>query len=71
MADAAKAFEISQAIAEAIRDVQEIPSGTLYALVMSYLSLEAYEATIRALVETGLITNTGHLLRWIGEPVVE
>ena len=62
-----RSIEVAGAIAEAIRDTGEVPSGTLYALVMSHLSLSEYESVIDTLVKVKLITNNGHLLRWVGE----
>ena len=62
-----RSVEIARAVAEAIRETGEIPSGTLYALLMSHLSLAEYEQVIDTLVAAELITNNGHLLRWVGE----
>lgn len=59
--------ETARAIADAIKEAGEIPSGTLYVVVMSYVPLGEYEAIIDALVGAKLITNTNHLLRWVGE----
>jgi hypothetical protein len=60
-----QAVEVSRAIAETIRDIGEIPSGTLYAIVMSHLTLSEYESIIEALVTAGLVTNHGYLLQWV------
>ena len=62
-----RSIEVAATIAEAIKDTREIPSGTLYALVMSHLSLSEYQSVIDMLVKVKLITNNGHLLRWVGE----
>jgi len=39
-----------------------IPDGHLYAAVMGIVNLDVYQATIRALVGAGLVTNRGHFL---------
>lgn len=54
------------AIAEAIRTAGEIPSGTLYAMVIGKMDLAAYTGIIRTLKNTGLVTESGNLLRWAG-----
>jgi len=60
------ALGISVAIAEAVREAGEIPSGTLYAIVMGKLSLASYEAVLRTLAGAGLIKVENHLVRWTG-----
>jgi hypothetical protein len=58
---------IRAAVADAIRDLQEVPSGQLYAQLMAVMSLSDYEALIAALVNAGLVTRTpSHLLQWKG-----
>lgn len=57
------------ALAEAIREVGEIPSGHLYAQVMGVMSLEAYASAIRALKNAKLVEEKNHLLRWVGPAV--
>lgn len=54
------------ALTEAIRDLGEVPSGHLYASVMSHLSLAEYQQVIAAIVSTGLVTQSNHLLTWVG-----
>lgn len=65
-AQAKSALEISIAIGEAIRDVGEVPSGELYARLMSRLTYEAYAGIIDLLVKAKMIEVKGHLIRWIG-----
>lgn len=60
------AFEITVAIAEAIRHAGSIPSGHLYAALMSRLTLHAFEQIINTLKNTGLIEERAHVLRWTG-----
>jgi hypothetical protein len=40
-----------------------IPSGHLYARLMGKLSLDQYQSAINLLVDSGRITNKGHLLQ--------
>lgn len=53
-----------RALADAIRELKQIPSGHLYAQVMAYFSLEAYEKAIRMLCNAGVIRKDGDLLKW-------
>jgi hypothetical protein len=55
-----------EAIADAIRKLKEIPSGTLYAIVMGKMSLESYNGIISLLKRTKLISEKNNLLTWIG-----
>lgn len=57
------------AIAEAIRELGEVPSGELYARLMGHMDLETYESFIRRLVGAKLVENRGHLLVWVGPEV--
>ena len=64
--DARKALMLAITTAEAIRTAGQIPSGTLYALLMGQMSLAYYEALIDHLVRSGLIRkDDSHLLTWI------
>jgi len=61
------AIGVVTAIADAIRDLKEVPSGTLYAAVMSKVSIDEYEKIIGIIEGAGLIKRSGsHLLTWIG-----
>ena len=57
------------AIAEAIREAgpRGVPSGHLYAAVMSTVSLDAYRGAVAALIKAGLVKDEGYLLTWIGD----
>jgi hypothetical protein len=64
--DVKAALGIVTAVADAIRELGEVPSGHLYANLMSKLSLEQYEQVIGVLKSTGLITESNaHLLTWV------
>ena len=63
--DVKAALGILRAVADAIRELGEVPSGHLYAHLMSKLSLEQYEQVIAVLKQAGLITESNHLLTWV------
>lgn len=61
------AFKAVAAIARGIRDLGEVPSGHLYARLMSVLTKDQYNTVIDILVKTDLIKVDGsHLITWIG-----
>lgn len=53
-----------RALAEAIRELKQIPSGHLYARVMNYMDINAYEKAISLLCNSGVIRKNGDLLVW-------
>ena len=65
--DVKAALGILRAVADTIRELGEVPSGHLYAHLMSKLSLEQYEQVIGVLKQAGLITESNHLLTWVGK----
>jgi len=66
------AFGILQAAAEAIRELGEVPSGHLYANLMSKLSLAQFEQVLGVLKGAGLVRESNaHLLTWIGPALAE
>jgi transcriptional regulator CtsR len=58
------AINTIKAIADAIRDLETVQSGVLYARVMNYLSLQEYEHVIQILVDGEIITKKNHELKW-------
>ena len=62
------AFNVILSVAETIREAGSIPSGTLYAVLMSKGCDEgAYNNILRNLKGANLVEETpAHLLRWIG-----
>lgn len=54
-------------IADAVKDAGSIPSGHLYAVVMSAISLSEYEKIIGLLKRSELISETANVLTWRGE----
>lgn len=60
------ALGILLAIGEVIREKKGVPSGELYAQVMSSLSLNEYNMVIDKLVAARLVKRSNHFLTWIG-----
>ena len=60
------ALALTMAVAETIREAREIPSGTLYAMLVSKVDLPGYQAMIRNLKNAELVEERAHMLRWIG-----
>lgn len=60
------AFTMVAAVAEAIREAGEIPSGTLYAVLCSKVDITGYEAIIRTLKNAGLVSESANMLKWVG-----
>ena len=57
-----------KAIAEAVRELGEVPSGHLYAHLMGQMSLDTYEGMIAKLINAGLIRKSAsHMLSWVTE----
>jgi hypothetical protein len=59
-------LQVILAVAEAIRDLGEVPSGHLYARLMGHMTIGTYEGIIGALQGSGLVTEENHLLTWAG-----
>ena len=57
----------TQALANTIRELKQIPSGELFARLMTYCSLEKYNNLIDVLKKAGVIKEENHLLIWIGK----
>jgi hypothetical protein len=66
---AAAAVTAVAALAEAIHQLGTIPSGHLYAQVMSYLTIEAYNRIIEILKGADLVAEENHVLRWVGPEI--
>ena len=60
------ALAMTFAVAEAIREAGEIPSGTLYAMLMGKVDIQGYESMIRNLKNADLVEEKAHMLKWIG-----
>jgi hypothetical protein len=58
-------------IAGTIKDVGDAPSGSLYAMLMSLvpdLDINEYQRIMEVLKKIGVITESGHTLRYKGNP---
>ena len=55
-----------KAIADAIRELGEVPSGHLYAHLMGKMSLADYNKVIGILKGATLVSESGNLLKWTG-----
>jgi hypothetical protein len=59
--------EVVRAVAQAIRELRSVPSGTLYAHVMGRLAFPEYERVIGILKGAGLVRESSDcVLAWIG-----
>ncbi len=58
--------ETVMAVAMAIRELGEIPSGHLYARLMGQMDLECYNNIISILKHGKLVEEKHHLLTWVG-----
>ena len=65
------ALAITRAVADAIKSLGEVPSGHLYAHLMGKLSLNEYTQVIGILKRAGLVTESSHLLKWVGPQAVD
>jgi hypothetical protein len=63
----AAALKMVQAIAEAIRELREVPAGHLYAQVLGAMGQDEFDWIVGRLIGAGLVERTpSHLLRWKG-----
>ena len=53
------------AIADTIRAAKRIPSGHLYAVVMSHMDLATYDRIVQVLKNCGLVKELNHELIWV------
>lgn len=59
------AIAIVMAMAEAIEQLGEVPSGHLYARLMDKMSIGEYNRIIDILKELGWVSESNHLLKWV------
>jgi hypothetical protein len=55
-----------RAVADAIRELGSVPSGTFYAVVMAHMDLPTYQRIVTLLKDAGLVEEENHLLTWTG-----
>ena len=58
------ALDMLKAIADAIKELEKVPSGELYARLMGHLSFSDYSKAIEILKGAGLIDEKNHELIW-------
>lgn len=64
------AVGIAMAMAEAIRDLGQVPAGHLYAMVCSKVTLQQFDSLIAVLARSGLVRReASHLLVWTGPAI--
>ena len=54
------------AVAETIREVGEVPSGTLYTMLMDKISYTDFNHLLGILKGSGMVEDRDHLLVWVG-----
>ncbi len=64
-----KFLKVCKAVALAIRDLKEIPSGVLYSQVMDKIDLETYQDILVVLEGAKLIKVENHYIKFTGNPV--
>ena len=62
-----RAQAITAIVADAIRELGEVPSGELYAHLMGVLNIEQYNGIIAVLKQSGLVSESRHMLTWNGK----
>ena len=68
-ADVGNAVKAVAAVAEAIRELGQVPSGHLYAQLCGTLTIGTYESILGILKRAELVSEQGSMLRWVG-PVI-
>jgi hypothetical protein len=64
------ALSVTFAVAEAVREAGEIPSGTLYAMLIGKVDYDGYQALLRTLTGAGLIeVLASHMIVWCGPKI--
>ncbi len=66
----ASAVNATLAVAEAIRQLKQVPAGNLYAQLMPVMDLDQFNALLRILANAGLVKqDQSHLLTWVGPDI--
>lgn len=58
-------LQMVMAIAEAIRELKEVPEGHLYTNVMSTIDLSQFNKILDILEKQKLITRNNYLIKWV------
>jgi hypothetical protein len=59
------ALDVLFAVAVAIKQVGSVPSGELYARLMTHLDLMTFNRVIDTLKDAGLVIEDNHRLTWV------
>lgn len=54
------------AVAEAVRELKRVPSGTLYAQLMGHMDLATFNRIVDTLKGAGVVAESNHMLLWTG-----
>ena len=57
-------IETVRAIADAIKELNQVPSGVLYTAVMAKMDLPTFQRIVETLKRAGLVTESNHVLTW-------
>jgi hypothetical protein len=57
---------IVEVVTDSIKELGSVPSGHLYAALMSHMTLDTYNTIIGVLTKQGKIKVQNHLITWIG-----
>lgn len=60
------ALQTIRAVADAIQELDRVPSGHLYAQLMGHMDIHTYNSVIACLKGAGLIEEKNHELIWTG-----
>lgn len=64
------ALDLLYAVGDTLREAGEMPEGELYAILAGRMSLATFNQMMGTLVRSRLVSNTGHVLRWLGPPAL-
>jgi hypothetical protein len=64
------ALTIMAAVCVAIREAEQIPEGTLYAMMCGRVTMEGWQSMMRQILGTKLVErDASHMLRWVGPEI--
>lgn len=63
-AEVAAGLNALRALADAVRELREVPAGNLYVAVMGVMSVDNFNKAIGLLVDSKVIRRDGDLLKW-------
>ena len=64
------ALAVVLAASETIREAREVPTGHLYAVLMSFgCDMEQYRQIENILIGSRMVAKSGEMLRWVGPEI--